>query len=292
MRYSPEAMEAFATAAALGSFSAAARRLHKSQSTISTAIANFEADLDLELFDRRGRLPVLTPAGRRVLSHVQEILAAGERLEALSVRLSDTVEPRLTVVLSDTYGQSDHIELMQAFERRYRDIELECLIAEGADVIDLLQSGRAHLAVAGAQPSYPSDIASARLAEPTRMGVFVARDHPLAASDSPTAEQLAATRQIYLNTYVGGGGRPLGLAWSAPSYLMLLELTQQGFGWAELPDWLVRQYAGDTLCELTPRGWPRLLPVDALWSRAARPGPAGQWLLDSFLAEPRGLAAR
>jgi len=288
MQYSPEAMQAFATAAELGSFSAAARQLRKSQSTISTAIANLEADLDLTLFDRTSRLPVLTPAGRRVLAHVQEILAATERLEALSVRLSDKVEPRLTVVLSDTYGQSDHLELMQAFERRYRDIELECLIAEGADVIDLLQTGRAHLAVSAAQPAYPSGIASARLALPTRMGVFVARGHPLAASSSPSPEQLAATRQIYLNSYVGGDARPLGLAWSATSYLMLLELTQQGFGWAELPDWLVRQYAGDTLAELSPRGWPRLLPVDALWSRRNPPGPAGQWLLDGLLGERRG----
>lgn len=288
MQYSPEAMEAFATAAALGSFSAAARQLRKSQSTISMAIANLEADLDLTLFDRTGRLPVLTPAGRRVLAHVQEILAASERLEALSLRLSDKVEPRLTVVLSDTYGQSDHLELMQEFERRYRDIELECLIAEGPDVIDLLQSGRAQLAVTAAEASYPGAIASARLEQPTRMGVFVARAHPLAAIDSPSAEQLAATRQIYLNSYVGGGSRPLGLAWSAPSYLMLLELTQQGFGWAELPDWLVRQYAGDTLVELTPRGWPRLLPVDALWSRRNPPGPAGQWLLNGLLGERRG----
>ena len=63
MLYSPEAMEAFAAAAALGSFSAAARQLGKSQSTISTAIANLEADLDLTLFDRSSRLPVLTTAG-------------------------------------------------------------------------------------------------------------------------------------------------------------------------------------------------------------------------------------
>ncbi len=287
MQYSPEAMEAFAAAAALGSFSAAARQLGKSQSTISTAIANLEADLDLTLFDRSSRLPVLTTAGRRVLAHVQEILAASDRLEALSLRLSDKVEPRLTIVLSDTYGQSDHLELMQQFEQRYRDIELECLIAEGPDVIDLLQSGRAHLAVTAAAPSYPAGIASARLAQPTRMGVFVARTHPLAAIGSPGAEHLAATRQIYLNSYVGGGARPLGLAWSAPSYLMLLELTQQGFGWAELPDWLVRQYAGGTISELLPRGWPRLLPVDVLWSRMSPPGPAGQWLLDSLLSERR-----
>ncbi|NOM30164.1 LysR family transcriptional regulator, partial [Klebsiella pneumoniae] len=43
MRYSPEALVAFTEAASLGSFSAAARKLRKSQSTVSIAIANFEA---------------------------------------------------------------------------------------------------------------------------------------------------------------------------------------------------------------------------------------------------------
>lgn len=58
MHYSPEALIAFVEAAALGSFSAAARKLRKSQSTISTAIANLEADLGLTLFDRQARQPV------------------------------------------------------------------------------------------------------------------------------------------------------------------------------------------------------------------------------------------
>ncbi|HCU2193477.1 TPA: LysR family transcriptional regulator, partial [Klebsiella variicola] len=52
MRYSPEALTAFVEAVDCGSFSAAARRLRKSQSTISTAIANLEADLGVTLFDR------------------------------------------------------------------------------------------------------------------------------------------------------------------------------------------------------------------------------------------------
>ena len=49
MRYSPEALTAFVEAVDSGSFSAAARRLRKSQSTISTAIANLEADLGVTL---------------------------------------------------------------------------------------------------------------------------------------------------------------------------------------------------------------------------------------------------
>ena len=80
MRYSPEALTAFVETVAAGSFSAAARRLRKSQSTISTSIANLEADLGFDLFDRSARQPVLTVQGEQVLGYVQSILAASARL--------------------------------------------------------------------------------------------------------------------------------------------------------------------------------------------------------------------
>lgn len=47
-----------------GSFSAAARRLGRVPSAVSMAIAQLEAELDLQLFDRSGREPVPTAAAR------------------------------------------------------------------------------------------------------------------------------------------------------------------------------------------------------------------------------------
>jgi DNA-binding transcriptional LysR family regulator len=292
MRYSPEALQAFVEAAALGSFSAAARKLRKSQSTVSTAIANLEADLGLILFDRQARQPVLTAAGHKVLGHVQEILTASERLDALSIRLAGNIEPRLTIVFSDTYQPTHHDRLMQHFEQRYQDIELECMIAEDGDVLDLLQSGRAHLGMVEVQASYPPDIGFARLPEQTEMGLFVTHSHPLAQTPAPTPEQLASSRQLYLNTYTGSGAsRPQGRVWSAPSYLMLLEMAEQGVGWAALPHWLVKQYGHDKLTELKPRGWPKLISVDAVWSKLTPPGPAGYWLLERLLENAADQAA-
>ena len=105
----------------------------------------------LTLFDRSARQPVLTAAGRKVLGHVQAILAASERLDALSIQLAGEVEPRLSMVFSDTYQPKHHDRLMQLFEQRYPEIELEWMIAEEGDVIDLLQSGRAHLGMVEVQ---------------------------------------------------------------------------------------------------------------------------------------------
>ncbi len=288
MRYSPEALVAFVEAAALGSFSAAARKLRKSQSTISTAISNLEADLGLVLFDREARHPVLTSQGLRVLNQVKDILAASQRLDELAIRLSTHVEPRLTFVLSDIYQPTRHEEILFNFEQRYPDIEFECLLAEDEDVIDLLQSGRASIGFIEAQKNYPPDIGFSRMHEQTEMSLYVAQEHPLAAKKLVTAQQLATSRQLCLNTYLRTQEYvPQGLIWSAPSYLLLLEMAEQGFGWAMLPRWLVKRFSQRHLFELSARGWPKTISVDAIWSITTPPGPAGQWLLDQLLETDR-----
>jgi DNA-binding transcriptional LysR family regulator len=75
MHPSADAIETFIAAADLGSFSAAARHLGRSQSTVSVTIANLEVDLGLVLFERSGRRPELTPAGRALLPKAAAILA-------------------------------------------------------------------------------------------------------------------------------------------------------------------------------------------------------------------------
>lgn len=77
---SQEVLLAFVQAATQGSFSAAARKLGRSQSTISAAVASLEIDLDLQLFDRSSRKPTLTPAGHVMLQKAEAILAATSRL--------------------------------------------------------------------------------------------------------------------------------------------------------------------------------------------------------------------
>lgn len=60
MNYSIETLRTFVEAASLKSFSATARKLNKSQSTVSSTIAGFEDDMGFELFERKGRESTLT----------------------------------------------------------------------------------------------------------------------------------------------------------------------------------------------------------------------------------------
>lgn len=281
---SHEVLLAFVQAATQGSFSAAARKLGKSQSTISAAVASLEIDLDVQLFDRSSRKPALTAAGHVMLQRAEDILAATSRLEMAASQLSRGVEPKLTVALSDTY-QSDRFEAsMSAFEQRYPDLELECLIAECDDLIALVQSGRAQLAFAERQDRYPADLESATVNERSLLGLFVAHDHSLAGMNDIDKATLQQHRELRLATVINPyESRAQGRVWSAPSYLMLMEMAQGGFGWAPLPHWLVERYGGTSLSELHARGWPRTVVVDALWSRLHPPGPAGSWLLAKML---------
>lgn len=284
MKHSPDAYIAFVQAASLGSFSAAARKLGKSQSTISTAIANLEADLGLELFDRSRREPRLTEAGRAMLGRAQELLAATDRLERAAGQLAAGLEPRLTLAISDIY-QSDRYEAtLLALEQRYPALEFECLIAEHGDLLALVESGRAQLGLVAAQLSYPADIAHAAIPEQSEIGLFVAKGHPLTEAAPLTGELLRQTRELRLETYIDTGlPRNGGRAWSAGNYLLLLEMAVLGVGWAELPRWLVKRFAADSLQELETQGWPKRIAVDAVWSRPRGLGPAGAWLLDALI---------
>ncbi|CRM35655.1 HTH-type transcriptional regulator GltR [Pseudomonas sp. 24 E 13] len=281
---SHEVLQAFVQAATQGSFSAAARKLGKSQSTISAAVASLEIDLDVVLFDRGSRKPTLTPAGQVLLQRAEQVLEASSRLELAASQLAQGLEPKLSIAMSDTY-QSDRFEVaLSAFEQRYPDLELECLIAECEDLIALVQSGRAHIAFIEQQQVYPPDLSCSTIEDSTEIALFVSPRHPLASQAGLDPHTLQAHRELRLASVINPDeNRGAQRVWSAPSYLMLMEMAQLGFGWAPIPRWLVERFGDNRLVELKVRGWPRSVAVDALWSRQQPPGPAGSWLLAKML---------
>ncbi len=82
MNWTLDQLSAFVIAVEKGSFSAAARELGKAQSRVSTAVANLEIDLGLELFDRSARLPRLTAAGEQIYQEAKVVLRQCQRLDA------------------------------------------------------------------------------------------------------------------------------------------------------------------------------------------------------------------
>ncbi|PRY11177.1 LysR family transcriptional regulator [Kineococcus rhizosphaerae] len=100
-------LEYFVAVAEQRSFSAAARTLHTAQPPLSTQVRALERELGAELFDRTGRTPELSPAGRALLPEARRILAAYDRLATTAQRARDgsVGRLRLGLVPSATAGR-------------------------------------------------------------------------------------------------------------------------------------------------------------------------------------------
>lgn len=285
MYYSPESLEAFVQSVASGSFSGAARALSKSQSTISVAVSSLEDHLGFALFERTSRNLVLTEEGRRVLAQVREILAANQRLDDVALRLAQGIEPRVTLAISDHWPAGHHDQLLNQFAKKFPEVEFECLIAENEDVIELLKNGRAQLGLITKQPNSSTELVNRSLAISGRTGIYLAKNHPLSEQGVVTLDDLKGIRQLQLNTWSRAGiQRSEGLVWSASSYILLLDMAQQGFGWAKLPCWMVDHFGNESLTLLPIAGWPQQINLEIIWSARHGVGPACLWMIDQLTA--------
>ncbi|MFU8807463.1 MAG: LysR family transcriptional regulator, partial [Bradymonadaceae bacterium] len=97
MKLDLDSIETLEAVVETGSFAAAAKRLHKTQSSVSYGIGHLEGRLGVEVFDRSGYRAQLTEAGRLILEEGRQLLARARRIEALARQFHQGWEPRLDV---------------------------------------------------------------------------------------------------------------------------------------------------------------------------------------------------
>ncbi|QNK70694.1 LysR family transcriptional regulator [Variovorax sp. PAMC26660] len=283
MRYSLEQLETFAAVAQAGSFSAAARQLGKTQSTVSAAIGNLEVDLGVALFDRATKIPTLTEAGHRMLREANGVLDRCLALEGHAQSLAESVESGLTLAIEIPYNVL--MPAFAAFAAQFPYVDLEVRHPLHGDVSALVQQGEAQLGIGFAQPGYARELDFVQMGKLV-MAHVAARGHPLAAMAAVNFTDLHRHRRLAFSAhserlptteYLGATR-----CWRAESYLALLEMTRAGLGWATLPRRLVqRELADGELVELQLGAYPHtdwLLGVDLLWNKARPLGKAGTWL--------------
>ena len=76
-------LEAFYWSAVLGNFSAAAVKLHMTQSALSKRVAELESVLGMRLFDRDGYRPQVTAQGRSLLEKARRMLALQTEIQEM-----------------------------------------------------------------------------------------------------------------------------------------------------------------------------------------------------------------
>ena len=127
------------------SFTAAARRMHISQSAISQQIKALERELGHELIARRGRHLEITPAGETVLRAARDVLDRTERMRAELDRASGPGLHELRVGYLNRYEGWEIPSAIAAFTLRHPDVQVSAAGGSHDDLYRMALEGRADI---------------------------------------------------------------------------------------------------------------------------------------------------
>lgn len=135
-----------------GGFAQAAAVLHKSQSSVSYAIARLQEQIGLPLLQPDGRRMRLTEAGAILLQDASRWLAHFDRLEARAASLRQGWEPEVRLAVDSLYPTGRLLRVLADFSRICPDTRLQLheVVMSGAD--DALYGGQVDLAIATRVP--------------------------------------------------------------------------------------------------------------------------------------------
>ncbi|MFH9354270.1 LysR family transcriptional regulator [Kitasatospora sp. NPDC017646] len=234
----------FAAVVDEGSFTAAAARLHVSQSGISTQVAKLERELGQQLLERSGRRVRLTAAGEAVLPLAKSALATLDAIEHTAAEFADAVRGRVRLGMITGCSIPPFLDAVADLGRTHPGIDLS--LHEGHS--DLLQaqvlSGSLDLALIGfageTDPGLDVD-----LVVDERIVAVVPVGHPLDRTELKLAD-LRSEKVLCLSPGTGlraayeDSCRRLGLEprvdIDASSPLAVLRLAERGAGVAVLSE--------------------------------------------------------
>lgn len=288
----------FAAAAELGSMTAAAQQLLVSQSAISTAVAQLENELGVQLLLRQhARGLTLTAAGsdfyqelRGFLTHAEELAesarsAGGGMVGRLSVGCFATLAPfhlpRLLASYADEFPRVN-VSVLEAehaaLKRSLRTGACELSLMYGYDLDDDID----HVLVDTAPP-YALVPPGHRLARRRRVWLRELADDPMVLLDLPHT-------RAYFESVLDAAGIEPRILHRSPGYETVRTLVAHGHGFALLNQRPVHDdtYDGGRVVCLALRDEPEPVEVVMAWMRGVRLTRRAQ----AFIAHAQDLYAK
>ena len=268
-----------------GSFARAAEELGRAPSSLTYAVQQIEAELDVLLFDRSGHRARFTAAGRVLLDEGRTLLSAAQALENRTRQVAGGWEPQFTLALEGILPLAPLLPLLDDFYQLGHTTEIRLRQEVLAGSWDALACGRADLVIAGGDAPAGGGIRTRALGS-IEFVFCVAPQHPLARLDQPLGQvDIAAYRAVV----IADTARNLPLrsaGWlqqqprlTVPDLPGKLAAQQAGLGVGSLPRWLAdKEVAAGRLVQCP---WTGGNPHETLYL-AWRSGEAGR-ALDWFI---------
>src|ERR1700683_3469728 len=143
-----------------GSFSAAARKLGRVQSAISQSIQTLETTLGLVLFDRAGKTPQLTDAGKALVGDARGLIAGARAIRARAQSMAEDVEPELTLAVDSMLPIPLLMESLKARRVAFPLLPASVFTEGLGGPEQRLRDAAARLAIYTLAPSSPCDLVS------------------------------------------------------------------------------------------------------------------------------------
>lgn len=185
-----------------GSFAAAARDIHLTESAVSMQMKALEEELGLALFDRSKRPPALTDAARALLPEAAELVGGYARL-ARRKNEPPLVEGHLRLGAVPSVITGILPGALAALRRKHPGVHVEITMALSAELVERVSRRRLDAAIVSELGKVPSGLLWSPFArEPL---VLIA---PLDAPDRPAGELLAShpfiryTRQAWVGRLI------------------------------------------------------------------------------------------
>ncbi len=278
----------FSAVAESGSFTAAARRLHVAQSSLSEQIADLEEELGGPLLDRSGRQVRLTAMGTVFLVEARKTLEAADRAIEIA-RSSMRGEWGTLSIGFFLWGAGGFFpRMIREYRRRSPGIRLSLLEMSAVEQVEALEQGRIDVGLTRPPEAAAQRILHSELLFRDPVVAAVRSDHPLAGR-RVTVRDLARERLVLverrsnsllfdsvLSMFAAEGLTP-DIVNASSTWSGILTLVEAGEGVALVPSGVKHlRTRGLSFCRLSPETL--FLGLSAVWN-PRHVGPA----LEAFL---------
>jgi DNA-binding transcriptional LysR family regulator len=181
-------VQAFVALVENGSVTAASQALGLAQSTVSEAIAALERELGTALIThKRGTHTVaLTPAGKNLLPHAREVLAAVEKTYAAAAEAAVSARGVVNIIANESVSTYVLSQVLMTIRRRWRNTQFAVSVAACPEVREGVRAGTFDLGLllTSANRKLPAESSEQVIAPLVPLVIFAAPTHPLARPDS------------------------------------------------------------------------------------------------------------
>jgi DNA-binding transcriptional LysR family regulator len=275
-----------------GSFSAAARKVQRAQSAISTSMANLEDQLTIPLWDRSQRTATLTDAGRAIVGAARRVLAEVDALRKLAAGISLGLEASVSLCVDAVFPASALVAMCRGFEKEFPAVELRVDVQTMSAVTERVLDGTATVGVASSVAQ--STKLERRALAPIRMVPVVSARHPLASKRGRIrASELGEHIQVVLaergEAALPDQGVLSSRTWRVHDLTTKREMLRAGLGWGNLPLHLARtDLDKGRLVRIRPEAWAddeHTIHLAIVHRKDTTLGPAHRWMLDKLSEE-------